>query len=216
LPRPGRQFTVMDRLIGSLDKGLRVLAGRPAGTGRRPPGSTAPDFALSEMAKRRSVALMRVNHAGEVAAQALYQGQALAARDGALRKNLERAAAEEDDHLTWCRGRLEELGGRPSYLDPLWYGGSLCIGIGAGLAGDRWSLGFVAETEHRVAAHLEGHLSRLPEQDRRSRAIVRQMRADEQAHALGAEEAGGVPLPRPVKRAMALAAKVMTGTAYWI
>ena len=159
---------------------------------------------------------MRINHAGEVCAQALYQGQALFARDATARAALERAAAEEWDHLAWCAERLRELEQRPSHLDPLWYGGSLALGALAALAGDRWSLGFVVETERQVERHLESHLERLPVADQRSRAIVAQMRSDEAAHADMALAQGGTPLPAPVRALMRLTARLMTASAYWI
>ena len=182
---------------------------------RHPAGSAAGD-ALDERERRHSAGLMRVNHAGEVAAQALYRGQALAARDPAVRAAMEEAAREEADHLAWCRARLEELGAAPSRLDPLWYLGSLAIGAAAGLAGDRWSLGFVVETERQVAGHLGDHLARLPAGDHRSRALLRRMRADEQRHATRAHAAGGAPLPPVVRRAMRAASRIMTRSAYWI
>ena len=159
---------------------------------------------------------MRVNHAGEVAAQALYQGQSLVARDSGTREAMKRAAREEGDHLVWCRTRLEELGSAPSRLDPLWYAGSLAIGAAAGLAGDRWSLGFVAETERQVVEHLDDHLARLPDGDRRSRALLKRMQSDEQGHATRARAAGGTALPHVVRCAMRAASQVMTRTAYWI
>jgi ubiquinone biosynthesis monooxygenase Coq7 len=159
---------------------------------------------------------MRVNHAGEVAAQALYHGQALTTRDPQLRRVLEQSAREEDDHLHWCRQRLDELEGRTSLLDPFWYAGALTFGAVAGLAGDRVNLGFLAETEHQVVAHLSDHLSRLPPTDERSRAVLEQMRTDEAAHARTAEDRGAVDLPSPVKRAMRLASRVMTRTAYFV
>ena len=182
----------------------------------RDPAVAVADGALDERERRHSAGLMRVNHAGEVAAQALYRGQSLTARDPAVRAMMEEAAREEGDHLTWCRARLEELGAAPSRLDPLWYAGSLAIGAAAGLASDRWSLGFVVETERQVAEHLDGHLALLPAGDCRSRALLRQMRADEQRHAIRAHAAGGVPLPSIVRRAMRTASKVMTRSAYWI
>ena len=166
--------------------------------------------------RRLAAGLMRVNHAGEMAAQALYHGQSLTARDPALRRRLTRASLEESDHLSWCRDRLDELGGSPSRLDPFWYGGSLLIGIAAGIAGDRWNLGFLAETERQVVRHLDDHLERLPEADRRSRAILRQMRADELGHAELAESLGAAPLPGAVKRLMRLTSKVMTTLAFRI
>lgn len=159
---------------------------------------------------------MRVNHAGEICAQALYQGQALTARKTDVRTKLEHAAQEENDHLAWTATRIEELGARPSYLNPLWYAGSLAIGAFAGMLGDHWSLGFLAETERQVVEHLEGHLSQLPADDDKSRTIVEQMRADEGRHATTALDAGASELPAPAKRVMRLVAKVMTNTSYWI
>jgi ubiquinone biosynthesis monooxygenase Coq7 len=159
---------------------------------------------------------MRVNHAGEVAAQGLYHGQALTARNPATRALLERAAREESDHLAWCEQRLKELNDRPSLLDPLWYAGSFAIGALAGLAGDRHSLGFVAETERQVERHLDGHLEQIPPDDARSRAIIEQMRADEREHGELARAAGGATLPRPVQDLMRATARIMTTTARWI
>jgi len=171
---------------------------------------------LDPEAHGRAIALMRVNHAGEVAAQALYHGQSLTARDPSVRAALERAAREENDHLVWCRDRLAALGGRTSRLDPLWYAGSFAIGALAGLAGDRWSLGFLAETERQVVAHLEDHLARLPPGDRQSRAVLEQMREDEGRHATTAMAAGGGELPPPLRHLMRLTSRIMTRTAYWI
>jgi len=156
---------------------------------------------------------MRVNHAGEMAAQALYQGQSLTARDPSLSDKLKHASLEEADHLNWCRNRLEELGEKPSLFDPLWYAGSFSIGMAAGIAGDRWNLGFLAETEHQVVRHLQDHLESLPENDVRSRAIVEQMKIDEQGHADLAEHLGAAELPKPVKNMMQLTSKVMTTLA---
>jgi ubiquinone biosynthesis monooxygenase Coq7 len=159
---------------------------------------------------------MRVNHCGEICAQALYQGQALTARNPAARAALEQAAAEETDHLAWTAQRIGELGGRVSLLNPLWYAGSFALGAAAGLLGDKWSLGFLAETERQVEGHLEGHLDRLPPQDAKSRAIIDQMKADEARHARAAVEHGAAELPEPVKSAMKLGSRVMTRTAFWI
>jgi len=159
---------------------------------------------------------MRIDHTGEVCAQALYQGQSLTARLPEVRKKMERAAAEENDHLDWCERRIEELGGRTSLLNPLWYAGSFAIGALAGLAGDKWSLGFVAETEQQVGEHLDEHLEQVPPQDAKSRAILEQMKQDELQHANQALAGGGVPLPAPVKLAMRLSSKVMTRTVYWL
>jgi len=212
----GRRLSMTDALIHSVDQGLRTLAGCPATTGRLDPDDGIPDAALGDHERGVSAGLMRVNHAGEVCAQALYQGQALTARGSDVRGKLEQAAREENDHLAWCARRVAELGGHTSYLSPLWYAGSLAVGALAGLAGDRFSLGFLAETEHQVMAHLDGHLERLPEADARSRAILRQMKEDEGHHATVALESGGGPLPEPVRRLMAAVSKVMTTVAYRI
>ena len=231
---PDRRLGGLDRSILAFDRALRGVAqvaerdtgprppagadsgDAPGGQERRPPAAGLPDGVLGERERRRSARLMRVNHAGEVAAQALYRGQALSARDAGVRAAMDRAAREESDHLAWCRARLEELGSVPSRLDPLWYAGSLAIGAAAGLAGDRWSLGFVAETERQVVEHLGDHLARLPAEDGRSRALLERMRADEQRHATRAQAAGGAPLPPIVRYAMRAASKVMTRSAYWI
>jgi ubiquinone biosynthesis monooxygenase Coq7 len=205
-----------DSWIAAADRALRAL-GAPARAARPVPGE--PDTAKDKLSldeRRRSAGLMRVNHAGEIAAQALYHGQALAARDAATREMLLRAAREEADHLAWCATRLTELDSQPSRLDPLWYAGSLAIGALAGLMGDRVSLGFVVETERQVEGHLDGHLGSLPEADARSRAIVAAMRTDEMAHGATAKAAGGVELPMPVRALMRATARVMTGTAYWL
>lgn len=204
----------MDTIILNLDRALRAVGGAARGTGRDYPAATVLDVPLDDAGRRHAAGLMRVNHAGEVAAQALYHGQSLTAEGAAVRDDLDRAAAEEEDHLVWCRRRLAELGEEPSLLDPLWYLGSFAIGAAAGLAGDRVNLGFLAETERQVEAHLEGHLERLPAQDARSRAIVAQMQRDEVAHAKMAERGGAADLPRPVKQAMRLVSRVMTGSAY--
>ena len=211
---PDRHLDALDRLIVGFDRALRGAAQMETEPGRASPAGEIADEPLDERELRHSAGLMRVNHAGEVAAQALYQGQSLTARDSATRTAMEMAAREENDHLVWCRRRLEELGAGPSRLDPLWYAGSLAIGAAAGLAGDRLSLGFVVETEHQVVEHLDGHLGRLPDGDRRSRAVLERMRADERRHATRAHAAGGVGLPPIVRRAMRAAAKVMTTTAY--
>ncbi|MGQ0383114.1 MAG: 2-polyprenyl-3-methyl-6-methoxy-1,4-benzoquinone monooxygenase [Gammaproteobacteria bacterium] len=206
--------SALDRLLELAEAGLRASFARPASQ-RPTPGD--PAVAPADEAVRRHVAgLMRVNHAGEIAAQGLYHGQALTARSPETRAALVRAAAEEGDHLAWCRDRLDELGSRASLLDPIWYAGSVAIGALAGLAGDRMSLGFMAETERQVEGHLDSHLEKLPPEDLRSRAIVEQMKADESGHGQSAIAAGGVPLPEPVPQLMRLTARVMTGTAYWI
>ncbi len=206
----------IDRLVIELDRALRAMHGLGPTSGRSSPAGEIPEAPLDERARRHAAGLMRVDHAGEIAAQALYHGQSLTARSARVRKKMNHAAVEENDHLAWCRERLEELGSRPSRLDPLWYAGSFAIGALAGLAGDRVSLGFLAETEHQVVEHLDDHLERLPAEDRRSRAILEQMRVDEGAHANAAERAGGLPLPEPVRRGMRRVARLMTGTAYWV
>ncbi|MBM4219123.1 MAG: 2-polyprenyl-3-methyl-6-methoxy-1,4-benzoquinone monooxygenase [Gammaproteobacteria bacterium] len=209
-----RVLSPLDRLLELADAGLRASFGRSPGS-RPTPGN--PTVTPADPGLRRHVAgLMRVNHAGEIAAQGLYHGQALAARAVDTRAALRQAAAEEGDHLAWCRERLDELGSRPSLLDPLWYAGSVAIGALAGLAGDRVSLGFMAETERQVEGHLADHLERLPADDSRSRAIVQQMQADEVGHGRAAVAAGAEPLPEPVPKLMRLTAGIMTGTAYWI
>jgi len=171
---------------------------------------------MDSVEKDLSARLMRINHSGEVCAQALYQGQALTARNPAVRDNMERSSLEENDHLAWCENRIAELGGRTSYLNPLWYAGSFAIGALAGLAGDRWSLGFVAETERQVVNHLEGHLHRMSPQDARSRAILEQMKTDEARHATVALAHGGAPLPTPIQETMKLTSRLMTKAAYWV
>jgi len=209
-----RKLSRLDALILNLDQGVRTVFGRPKVTGRVNPAEGEAEVELDDRERRRSAGLMRVNHTGEVCAQALYQGQALTARLPQVREKMEQASQEENDHLVWCEGRLQELGSHTSYLNPLWYLGSFAMGAAAGLAGDRWSLGFVAETEHQVVDHLNDHLERLPPQDEKSRAIIEEMRDDEGHHATVALEAGGVELPRPIRRLMALTSKVMTRTAY--
>ena len=205
---------LLDPLIGAFDRALRALFA-PAQAGRPVPGPAGTPE-LSEPERRHSAALMRVNHAGEVAAQALYHGQAFVARAGATHDLLETAAREETDHLAWCETRLAELSSRPSLLNPLWYAGSFTIGVLAASLGDRASLGFVAETERQVEGHLGSHLSRLPASDTRSRAIIEAMRSDEVAHGARALAAGGAALPAPLCTLMRYASGVMTGTAYWI
>ncbi len=208
-----RERTLADQLLVAADRALKALFARPLASRPTPgPAQAAPP----EADRRAAAALMRVNHAGEIAAQGLYHGQALVARDPAIRELLEQAGREETDHLAWCEQRLRELDARPSLLDPLWYAGSFAIGAVAGLASDKTSLGFVAETERQVERHLDSHLEQLPAADQRTRAILEQMRSDEQAHGELARRAGGVALPQPVARAMQLTAKVMTTTARWI
>jgi ubiquinone biosynthesis monooxygenase Coq7 len=203
----------VDRLIREFDRALRTVVG-VAHAARRSPAETVSEAPLDADEREHAGALMRVNHVGEVCAQALYQGQSLTARDPEARTTLERAAHEEEDHLAWSAERIRELGGRPSLLNPLWYGGSLALGLGAGLLGDRWNLAFLAETERQVEEHLSGHLAKLPAADRRTRAVVEAMRSDEAKHRDTAVALGAAELPAPAKAAMRLAAKLMTTVAY--
>ena len=206
---------MIDQLIIGFDRALRTVFAN-AQTVRPVPGEAQPEAEMSEEERRHAAALMRVNHCGEICAQALYQGQALMSDNEDIKKALAGAAQEETEHLAWTERRIAELGGRKSLLNPLWYGGSLAIGMLAARFGDRANLGFLAETERQVEAHLKGHLTRLPEQDLRSRDIVEQMKVDEVAHAETALQLGGVELPAPVKAAMKASSKVMTGVAYWV
>jgi len=211
-----RRLTPVDRLIGVLDQGLRLSFGPPPTAERETPAAHVSETELAGDDTELSGSLMRVNHSGEVCAQALYQGQALTARSADVRDKLEKSSNEENDHLAWTAKRIEELGTHTSYLNLLWYTGSFALGAIAGLIGDRWSLGFLAETERQVVEHLSGHLSRLPEDDHRSRAIVEQMREDEGRHATVAIEAGAHELPAPIKGLMRATAKIMTTTAHRI
>jgi len=205
----------MDTLIREFDVALRAIAGATRAARPNPADALAPDDAALQEGERRHVAgLMRINHVGEVCAQALYQAQKLTARTPEVRTQMDTAAREEEDHLAWCADRLRELGSRPSLLNPLWYAGAFAIGWVAGRAGDRVSLGFVAETERQVEQHLSGHLEQLPETDSRSRVILEQMRDDEVRHGDAARLAGGMDLPAPVRAAMRLASRVMTTAAY--
>jgi 3-demethoxyubiquinol 3-hydroxylase len=205
----------MDRILGAFDQALRTLFATPRGT-RPCPVVPSESTHLGQDEKRHAAALMRVNHVGEVCAQALYTAQAMATRNPALRAQLEQASREESDHLAWTKARLDELGSRPSLLNPLWYAGAFGLGLIAGRFGDPVSLGFVLETERQVEAHLQGHLDRLPAADHASRAIVAQMKDDEAAHANHALHSGATELPQPVKLAMRAAAKVMTTTAHYL
>jgi ubiquinone biosynthesis monooxygenase Coq7 len=210
-----RQLSPLDQLLSGADKALRTIFSNVPAPARPTPGGEFPESLRSESDRRHVAGLMRVNHAGEVAAQGLYQGQAATARLTDVRAAMEQAAQEETDHLAWCEARLAQLGSRPSLLNPIWYAGSYAIGAAAGLAGDRWSLGFVAETERQVVRHLEEHLARLPAEDERSRAILEQMKTDEERHGAAAVESGGSELPAPVRGAMRLVSKLMTRGAYW-
>ena len=211
-----RHLTALDQFIVQADHALRTVLGRPRVTERPNPAEDALDVDMDAAERKHAAGLMRVNHSGEVSAQALYQGQALTARLEEVRHSMERAALEENDHLAWTEQRLQELDSHKSLLNPLWYTGSFAIGALAGAIGDKWSLGFVAETEHQVIRHLDDHLSRLPQQDIKSRLILEQMKEDEAHHATVALEGGGAPLPIPVKLLMKAMSKVMTTSAYYI
>jgi ubiquinone biosynthesis monooxygenase Coq7 len=204
---------MIDHLIIEFDKALRTIFA-PAPTTRPVPGADLPEADLDDAESSHAAALMRIDHVGEVCAQALYQGQALTCRDPAIREALQQAAWEETEHLNWTERRIAELGGRKSLLNPLWYGGSLAIGIIAGKLGDDWNLGFLAETERQVEAHLDGHLTTLPAADQRSRAIVDQMKSDEIRHAETAIGLGARELPLPARLAMKAMSRIMTSTAY--
>ena len=205
----------LDQAIIEFDRALRTVFAL-ASTVRPVPGDDLPEADLSEEEKNRSAALMRVNHCGEICAQALYQGQALTSGNPELATTLGRAAQEETEHLAWTEKRITELGGRKSLLNPLWYGGSFVLGAIAGRLGDAWNLGFLAETERQVEAHLTDHLGRLPKSDRRSWQVLEQMKEDEIGHAETAVTLGARELPAPFKLAMKVASRVMTRTAYWI
>ena len=206
---------MIDDLIIGFDRALRTLAGHPT-TSRPTPGAALPDAELSPADRRHAAGLMRINHTGEICAQALYAAQAMVARDPAIRHEFAQAAREEEEHLAWTQQRLAELDDRGSLLNPLWYAGSFAIGVAAGLAGDHVNLGFVVETERQVEEHLTGHMDRLPDADAKSRAIVEQMRVDEARHGASAQAAGAVDLPAPVRGLMRVAADVMRFVAYRI
>ncbi len=209
-----RTCTPFDQLLGGLDQALRTVFG-PSPEAQRPsPAAAIPETDLDAAQRELAARLMRINHAGEICAQALYQGQALTAQLPNVRDKMEQAAVEENDHLAWTAERLRELGSHTSCLNPLWYAGSFVIGATAGLAGDKWSLGFVTETERQVVKHLDGHLERLSPSDKKSRVILEQMREDEGRHATVALEAGAAPLPSVIRRLMQITSKVLTTTAY--
>jgi ubiquinone biosynthesis monooxygenase Coq7 len=210
---PDQALDMVDRAIVGLDRALRTVAAVHAAR-RASPAEALPEADLAAGEREHAAALMRVNHVGEVCAQALYQGQALTARNEAVRASLEQAAQEEEDHLAWSAERIGELGGRVSLLNPLWYAGALAMGMAAGALGDRWNLAFLAETEHQVEEHLGGHLERLAPQDARTRRVVEAMRADEARHRDTAITLGAAELPQPAKLVMRALAKVMTTVAY--
>ena len=211
-----RNYSPLDRAIMRIDEGLRLATGLAPAPGRPNPAGELPEPDLDTDDREHAAGLMRVNHAGEICAQALYAGQAATARSDAVRDGMARAAREDIDHLAWCEARLGELDSRPSLLNPLWYAGSFAIGAVAGLAGDRWSLGFLKETENQVEAHLEEHLGRLPAEDGRSQAILEQMKTDEAEHAAMATRAGAADLPDPVRGMMRLTSNIMKALAYRI
>ena len=207
--------SIPDSVIAEFDRALRTVLGEPQ-SHRGNPADAVADEPLDEGQRRRAAALMRVNHCGEVCAQALYQGQALASSSPEIRAALARASSEEADHLAWSAQRIRELGGRASLLNPVWYAGALAMGYAAGKLGDRWSLGFLAETERQVESHLQGHLERLGGRDAKTRAVIEAMQQEEAGHRKTAEALGGRELPPPVKQGMRWAAKLMTTTSYWI
>ncbi|MDH3305764.1 MAG: 2-polyprenyl-3-methyl-6-methoxy-1,4-benzoquinone monooxygenase [Gammaproteobacteria bacterium] len=211
-----RELSPIDRLLAGADKALRTIAAPVGPAARDYPARSIHEPALSAAQRSHAAGLMRVNHAGEVAAQALYQGHAAVARDSEIEQQMRQAAAEELDHLAWCEQRIQELGEEPSRMSPIWYAGAYVIGAASGLLGDKWSLGFIAETERQVCVHLDEHLDGLPAEDTRSRAIVKTMRDEEAQHGASAVAAGAADLPGPVKTLMRLTAKIMTRTAYWV
>lgn len=211
-----KNFSTLDQLILHVDQALQNVFGQTPTSLRESPAANFTDAPMSQEQKKQVAAYMRINHVGEVCAQALYQGQALTARSIVIKEKLKHAAQEEEDHLAWCKQRLDELGGHVSYLNPFWYGASLMIGLIAGLLGDKTSLGFLAETERQVEQHLTDHLQKIPAQDVKTHAILNQMRLDEAQHAVTAEEAGAIELPAFMKRVMQLLALAMKLTAYRI
>ena len=211
-----RQLSPLDRILSGIDTALRSATHSPTRAARPNPAVDIVEAPLTKQEKSHAAGLMRVNHAGEIAAQGLYQGHAALARDAAIGQQMKRAADEELDHLGWCEERLTELDSSPSKLRPIWYAGAFAIGAASGVLGDKWSLGFIEETERQVSAHLTGHLDELPKNDARSRAIVTQMRDEEEEHGANANAAGAAQLPAPAKELMRACAKIMTRAAYWI
>ena len=211
-----RELSAIDRLLSGANDALRTIAAPSGHPARDNPANAVEESDLSVTQKSHAAGLMRVNHAGEVAAQALYKGHAAVARDADIEQQMQHAAAEELDHLAWCEQRIRELGQEPSRLSPIWYAGAYAIGAASGILGDKWSLGFIAETERQVCSHLDSHLDGLPEEDHRSRAIVERMRDEEAEHGESAIQAGAADLPGPVKQLMRFTAKIMTRTAYWV
>lgn len=210
-----RHYSRLDNFLTQLNQGLSPAFASNAQAARSNPAQQHGEAALADQDREHAMRLMRVNHAGEVAAQALYHGQALTAKLPEVRSEMEHAAVEENDHLAWCEERIHELGGQVSALQPFWYAGSFALGALAGAIGDKWSLGFVAETEKQVVKHLESHEKQLPDNDQKTRAILKQMKQDEAEHGERAMQAGGAVLPEPVQLMMSISSKVMTKTAYW-
>jgi len=213
---PSRHYTFLDRLCLGVDQAVRTLSGTTKNTGKVNPAKNILEHDLTEKQRQQSASLMRVNHAGEVCAQALYHGQSVGSRTDRLQKKMQQAALEEGDHLTWCQQRLDELSSHSSYLNSIWYTGSFCIGMVAGMIGDEWSLGFVAETEQQVIKHLKAHLYLLPKEDERSQAILTQMEKDETKHRDEAMASGAHHLPALVQTMMSLTSKVMVKAAYYL
>lgn len=211
-----RHYTFLDKLCLGVDQAVRALIGTVKTSGSVYPGKNIEDSELNEAQRKHAAALMRINHAGEICAQALYHGQGVVSRSIEVQEKMHLAAIEEGDHLTWCQQRLNELGSHSSYLNPLWYAGSFCIGMVAGMVGDKWSLGFVAETERQVIAHLKNHLNTLPVEDKRSYSILQKMEADEAKHRDDAVSLGAKNLPSFIQKGMTLTSKVMVKTAYYI
>jgi len=211
-----RDYSVVDNCLMSLDQGIRTLFGVPNGNHRPNPAAELPESPMTEEKRREVIGLMRVNHAGEVSAQALYLGQALTARSPLIKHKLQGSALEENDHLAWCGERIKELGGRVSLLNPVWYVGSFTLGAMAGAFGDAWSLGFLAETEYQVSRHLSKHLRRIPAEDLKTKKILQQMQIDEEKHATLAMTHGAKELPEPIKMGMQCLSQIMTRVAYWV
>ena len=214
--KPTRHYTLFDRLCLGVDQAIRALTDNAMTTGQPYPAKHTAEQTLADADRKHSAALMRINHTGEICAQALYHGQGVVSRSSDMQEQMQHAAHEEGDHLAWCKQRLDELGSHTSYLNPLWYAGSFCIGMVAGMVGDKWSLGFVVETERQVIKHLESHLQVLPQQDQRSHKILQQMEQDETKHRDEAIEAGARELPEMIKTSMALMSKVMVKTVRYI
>lgn len=211
-----RNYTLLDKICIGFDQALRALTNNVSAMASTYPAARVEEQMLDDSQRKHSAALMRINHAGEICAQALYQGQAVVSHSPQIQEKMQQAALEEGQHLEWCKQRLDELGSHTSYLNPLWYTGSFCIGMMAGMIGDKWSLGFVVETERQVIKHLESHLQLLPMQDQRSYKILKQMEQDEAKHRDEAIAAGAAELPDIIKQAMGFTSKIMVKTAYWV